>query len=73
MSCGDVAIDDPVALRVLTVRLQYSKLDQFSNGVDVVIGSTGDTLCPVAAVLANMASRAVVAGPFFVFPDSAQC
>ena len=35
----------------------------------MVIGSTGDSLCPVAAVSTYIASRGTAAGPFFVFPN----
>ena len=64
-----MAIDDPVKPRALKVHLHHSKADQFGNGVDVVIDSTGDSLCPVAAVSAFMAIRGGAPRPFFVFPD----
>ena len=69
LSWGDVAIDSPTKPRALKVHLRQSKTDQFGKGMDVVIGSTGDPLCPVAAVSAYMAIRGGAAGPFFVFPD----
>ena len=69
LSWGDVAINDPRNPRAIKVRLRRSKTDQFGNGVDVIVGRTGDDLCPVAAVAAFMARRGNAAGPFFRFPD----
>ena len=66
---GDVAIDDRTNPRAVRVHLRRSKTDQFGNGIDVVVGRTGDTLCPVTAVCAFMAQRGPSPGPFFLFPD----
>ena len=70
MGWGDVAIDNRTNPRAIKVHLRRSKTDQFGNGVDVVIGKTGDALCPVPAVCAFMAERGTSPGPFFTFPDS---
>ena len=43
---------------MLRVKLKCSKTDQFGKGVEVYVGRTGCPLCPVAATLAYMASRA---------------
>ena len=64
---GDVAIDDRVNPQVVRVHLRRSKTDQFGSGVDVVVGRTGDCLCPVAAVCAYIAHRGSRPGPFFRF------
>ena len=66
-----MAIINPVTPKILKVRLQHSTTEQFGNGVDVVIGSTGDKLCPVEAVSAFMENGGGVVGPFFIFPDGA--
>lgn len=66
---GDVAIDNRTNPQMVKVHLRRSKTDQFGSGVDVVIGKTQDSLCPVAAVCAFMAQRGTSPGPFFVFPD----
>ena len=51
---GDVAIDSTQSPQTLRVRLKQSKTDQLGKGVDVFVGKTGDSLCPVAGVLAYM-------------------
>ena len=66
---GDVAIDDPANPRAVQIHLRSSKTDQFGNGLNVVVGSTSDPLCPVAVVCAYMAIRGPGSGPFFKFPD----
>ena len=69
LSWGDVAIDDRNNPQAVRVHLRRSKTDQFRNGIDIVIGRTGDSLCPVAAVCAFMVRRGSSPGPFFMFPD----
>ena len=64
-----MAIDNRNNPRAVKVHLRRSKTDQFGNGVDIVIGRTGDLLCPVAAVCAFMALRGSSPGPFFMYPD----
>ena len=66
---GDVAIDSTQSPQTLRVRLQRSKTDQLGKGVDVFVGKTGDSLCPVAGVLAYMAVCGLAKGPFFQFHD----
>ena len=60
---------DPTAPQALRVTLKKSKTDQLGKGVDVFVGKTGCPLCPVAAVLAYMASRGPLPGPFFRFTN----
>ena len=69
LSWGDVAINDPQNPQAIKVQLRRSKTDQFGDGVEVMVGKTGDDLCPVAAVAAFMVKRGRTPGPFFVFPD----
>ena len=69
LSWGDVAIDDTRDPQAVRVRLRRSKTDQFGNGVEVVVGRTGDDLCPVAAVAAFIVKRGKTPGAFFLFPD----
>ena len=68
LSWGDVAINDPRNPRAIKVRLRRSKTDQFRNGVDVIVGRTGDDLCPVAAVAAFMAKRGEHFGAILQIP-----
>jgi hypothetical protein len=69
LSWGDVAIDNPQAPQTLRINLKQSKTDQFSSGVEVYVGRTGCALCPVAGVLAYMAIRETLPGPFFKFQN----
>ena len=69
LSWGDVAINDPRNPQAIRVQLRRSKTDQFGDGVEIMVGKTGDDLCPVAAVAAFMVKRGRTPGPFFVFPD----
>ena len=69
LSWGDVAIDNPGNPQAIRVHLRHSKTDQFGKGTEVIMGRTGDLLCPVAAVAAFMRTRGTSPGPFFVFRD----
>ena len=69
LSWGDVAIDNPQSPQLLKVSLKRSKTDQIGKGVDVFVGRTGGSLCPVSGVLAYMAIRGQLDGPFFQFRD----
>jgi hypothetical protein len=70
LSWGDVAVDSTAAPKVLKVKLKQSKTDQLRRGVEVFMGKTGCSLCPVAAGLAYMARRGTQLGPFFKFQDN---
>lgn len=65
LNWGDVAVDNPQSPSMIKVRLKRSKTDQLGRGADVLVGKTGCTLCPVAAVLAYMTVRGDSQGPFF--------
>ena len=52
---GEVAIDDRTNPQVVRVHLRRYKTDQFGEGIDIVVGRTGDTLCLVTAACALMA------------------
>ena len=69
LSWGDVAIDNPENPQAIRVYLRHSKTDQFGRGTEVILGRTGDLLCPVAAVAAFMRARGTSPGPFFIFHD----
>lgn len=54
LAWGDVAVDS-MAPTMVRVHLKKSKTDQFGDGADIVLGKTGLTLCPVAAILSYIA------------------
>ena len=51
--------------------LKQSKCDQFGRGADVILGRSGNALCPVAAILNYMIARGTESGSFFL--DSSGC
>ena len=69
LSPRDIAVDSHTTPTHLTVHLQTSKTDPFGAGVTLHLGSTGDILCPVAAVLGYLAIRPSSPGPLFLFND----
>ena len=71
LAWGDVACDsmqNPTSIRIY---LKRSKCDQFGRGVAVFLGRTGDTLCPVAALLTYVTRRGDAPGPFFHLENGA--
>ena len=48
---GDVALDNHAYPPMVRLHLKKSKCDQFGKGVDVVVGRTGQQLCPFSALL----------------------
>ena len=65
----DVAVDDATAPQALSIRLKCSKTDQERRGVRVVVGRTGNDLCPVTALLNYLAARGDKPGPLFRWMD----
>ena len=69
LSWGDVAVDNRSSLTMVRIHLRRSKCDQFGGGVDVVIGLTGTSLCPVTAVVNYLYIRKDRPGAFFCLQD----
>ena len=69
LSFQDVSVDDLRNPQMLQVRIKASKTDPFRSGVDVFVGRTNGSLCPVAAVLSYMMKRGSNPGPLFIFSD----
>ena len=44
-------------------------MDPIRQGVDLIIGKSGDNVCPVAAMLSFLAARSAGSGPLFQFSD----
>ena len=63
----DVATNSVANPTMVKVRLKASKTDQARQGCTLVVGSTGDRLCPVAAVLGFMAVVGRRQGPLFQY------
>ena len=61
----DLSVDKPISPSLIQFNLKSSKTDPFRKGVQVVVGKTGDELCPVVAMLAYLAVRGGSPGPLF--------
>ena len=66
LSLCDVSIDSRENPSVVHLKLRQSKTDVFGVGVMIHLGRTGDTVCPVAALLAYLAIRPSTPGPLFL-------
>ena len=64
---GDITVDNTRAPQMLRVRV--SKCDQFGKGVNIFVGKTDNQRCPVTAIVAYMAMRGQMAGPFFLLQE----
>ena len=69
LSIQDVAVDSHSHTTILAIRLRHSKTDPFGAGATLYVGRTGDTLCPVSAMLAYLAVRPKTPGPLFIYKD----
>lgn len=65
----DVRVNDRQFPSALQVTVKASKTDPFRQGVVLHVGASGDSLCPVAAVLDYMVARGGKAGPLFMWKD----
>ena len=70
LAWGDIAVDNQDNPHALQIHLKQSKRDQFGRRVNVVLGTNGRDLCPVAAELNYRASRGTHPGPFFISTTS---
>ena len=66
---GNVHVNSHGRPEYLVNTLRQSKTNVFGSGVTLYVGATGDTLCPVAAVLAYLAMGPSLPGPLFIFED----
>ena len=66
---GDIQVDSHDHPSYLRIVLRQSKTDLFGAGVSLFVGATGDTLCPVAAVLSYLSVRPSRPGPLFIYQD----
>jgi len=69
LAWGDVAVDSQTAPTMIQFHLKRSKCDQLGTGADVVVGATGEELCPVSAVVDYLRLRGARKGAFFLSPD----
>lgn len=60
------SISDPQSMKI---HLKTSKTDPFRRGVDVFVGTTGNLLCPVSAMLSYLVVRGSEPGFLFKFSN----
>ena len=63
---GDVAVDSHSNPLMIQFHLKKSKCDQYGSGSNIVVGRTGNVLCPVTAILQYIKIRGDRPGPFFL-------
>ena len=63
---GDVAVDSHSNPLMIQFHLKKSKCDQYGSGSNIVVGCTGNVLCPVTAILQYIKIRGDRPGPFFL-------
>ena len=61
----DMAVNDAANPTVVRLHLKCSKTDQECKGADLIMGITGDSLCPVEALLGYIKLRGSSPGPLF--------
>ena len=69
LSPADIEVDSHINPGCMAVHIRRSKTDPFGVGTTVYLGSTGDVLCPVKAMMAYLALRPSTPGPLFIFHD----
>ena len=67
LSASDVSVDSAINPRAVIIRIKASKIDPLHSGINIYVGKTDDTLCPVAALLAYILVRGVSPGPLFMY------
>ena len=69
LSVKDVSVDDSVNPSIVCIKIKQSKTDPFRKGIDLFIGKTGSSLCPVSAILNYLCTRGMGDGPLFRYID----
>jgi len=69
LSFGDLRADHESRPNTISLLIKQSKTDQERKGVTVIIGKTGDDICPVSALLSYLALRGNRPGPLFQWED----
>ena len=67
LSPADIATDHQTHPNILRICIQQSKTDPFRKGDQIIVRVTGDSLCPVAAVLQYLVIRGKEPGPLLRF------
>ena len=69
LSFSDLAVDNAATPSVISLNIKCSKTDQGRVGCQVVLGRTGDDLCPVSALVDYLGRRGGSSGALFRWQD----
>ena len=69
LQISDVSFENQSSPPLMTLRLQRTKTDPFGKGVTIVLGSSGQPVCPVTAVRNFLAIRPAREGPLLIHAD----
>ena len=69
LSLGGVSLDNRDTPRLLRIHIKQSKTDPFRRGVEIYLGATDDSICPLKGILPYLALRGRRDGPLFIFSD----
>ena len=69
LSISDIAVDNSRSPAVVRVTVKASKTDPFRKGVQLYLGKTGTTVCPVTAMVSYLCVRGMSSGALFRFSD----
>ena len=67
LSLRDLAVDSHTAPSIVRLRIKQSKTDPLRQVVDIFLGVTNTSICPVQALIQYIAVRNPSPGPLFVF------
>ena len=70
LSLADVNVDSTVLPSIIALNIKYLKTDQGKVGVCVILGRTGDDLCPVVVLLNYLSRMGNKPGALFQCHDS---
>ena len=69
LSLSDLVADRAADPTVISLNIKQSKTDQGRIGIKVIVGRTGDDICPVSALLRYLARRGSKPGALFICED----
>ena len=69
LSFNSISVDNRSNPQQLRISIKQSKTDPFRKGVDIFLGTTGDTVCPVKGILPYLAIRGDHKCPLFILED----
>jgi len=65
LSFQDIAIDSHTSPTVVRISIKQSKTVPFCKGIQLFLGTTDHTICPIKAILPYLALRGSRPGPLF--------